>query len=489
MSEQALWQATPAQSHYINCTVYEVLYAGERGSGKTDGFLMEPLVKFYGPAQERFLLTGRKTRAWVLFLRKELGRLKELIDRANEMFPQIDPQSRTAQGFGWSAMEKMYRFTNGMKVEFGHLDDPKSHLQYHGRQFVRVGIDEAPEIPEYQVAYMRSCIRVGKSDDEPYLQANLGIRLTGNPYGPYVQWVKKRFIEPMPPNTVLRYEVELPDGSKATRERVFIPSYLKDNEEHIDYASYASSLADLPEPMKQAFLYGNWEYTPGAYFEDFDERIHVRRNIVPPSGVPIQRMGDWGSRAPACCHWFHMDSDGNMIVLDELYGPGIDGPTWGEAILARERRWGWDPSSIDGYLDPQAFGDRDNAGPSPADQMLQMGVSWFPSDKSKGSVLLGAIEMTRRLRARTPIGMPGITIDSRCKHLIEQIKRVKSKEDNPDEFEEMREDHAWESLRAGLLANPLSPEVVTTQVEAARWERLTRMLERSNSRRANDTWS
>jgi len=476
----AVWEASPAQSHYMQCPVYEVLYAGEKGSGKTEGLVMEPFYKVFAQAQKRYAETGKRTHAWVLFLRKELGRLKEVIDRAKELFPGIDRESATRPGYGWSQQEKIYRFMNGFKFEFGHLEEPGSHLVYHGRQFFRVIIDEAPEIPPHQIAYMHSCIRVKKSD-EPYLQDNLGIRLSGNPYGPFVAAIKKRFVDAGPPNTVVREEVELPDHRKVMRERVFIPARLKDNP-HIDYDSYAASLAGLPEVMKRAFLYGDWDYVPGAYFDGFDDRIHVRKNIEPPPGSRIQRCGDWGSREPACCHWYTTDGDGNMIFLDELYGPGQDGPHWGQEILNREIARGWRSSEIDGHLDPGAFNDPGNSYPSPAEQMLAMGVVWYESDKSPGSIVLACVELTRRLAARTPAGMPGITIDARCKHLIEQIKKVQADQDNRDKIVEGRENHAFESARAGLLANPMPSEQPSLERELGVWRRIVAGQERQTGK-------
>jgi hypothetical protein len=481
-----LWEASEAQSHFIQCRVYEVLYAGQRGSGKTDGLLMEPLVKFYGPAQKRFLETGRRSKAWVLFIRKELGRLKEIIDRAKELFPQIDPDSLSKPGCGWSAMEKMYRFTNGMKMEFGHLDDPTSHMVYHGRQWCRVVVDEAPEIPWYQIAYLKSCIRVKKDDGEPYLEENLGIRLSGNPYGTHVAEIKRRFIEGYQPNTIIREPVEMPDGSTEIMERVYIPSYLEDNAKHIDTKKYAASLADLPEQMKQAFLYGNWDYVPGAYFSDFDERIHVRENIEPPRGSALACGEDWGSANPACHHVYTTDGDGTIYILSELYKPGKDGPTWADEVIKHDALRGWDATQIAGYLDPGAFADPANGYPSPAQQMLDKGLVRWESDKSAGAIALACIELGRRLRMRTPSGIPGIIIDSRCVKLIDQIKKVQGgdpdKGENIDDIIEPRENHAFESCRAILLANPIPAEENTLAQEMTIWQRITRAHERKTVR-------
>lgn len=478
--EEPGWAATEAQKHFIACGAYEVGLLGERASGKTDGLLMEPIVTQYGPARQRYEETGKKSRGWVLYLRKEFSRLREVIERAKELFPKLDPDSLKWPGYGWIAQERTYRFTCGFRYEFGHLEDPDSHHIYHGRQFSRVICDEAPEVPFNQYIYMFSCIRT-KKGDEPYLEKSLGIRVGGNPYGTYVDWVKKRFVDACRPNEVLRYNVRLPDGTEAVRTRVYIPARIVDNP-HIDYASYASSLADLPEPMKRAFLYGDWGYVAGSYFPDWNPQIHVRDNLEPTEGAEIRRGGDWGTRNPACCLWYMVDGDGNIIVLDEMYGPGITGEAWADRGLAHEERRGWTDTS--GHLDPEAWQQHGSAAPSPGDDMLAKGWLWYPSDKSKGSVMLACVEMTRRLRMRSPTGLPGIIIDSRCKNLIKQIPMVRSKEDNLDEIEDMRDDHAFEAARAILLSNPVAPESRTLDVEVRRWERIVRAQNKSDRKRA-----
>lgn len=476
------WEAQPKQQLYISCPFYEVGYFGERASGKTDALLMEPIVNQYLPADARFRTTGKKSRGWVLYLRKEFGRLREVIERAKELFPRLDPESMKRPGFGWVSQERTYRFTNGFRYEFGHLEDPDSHNVYHGRQFSRVIVDEAPEIPFYQYSYLFSVVRVRQSDEQ-YLQTSLGIRCSGNPYGPHVDWVKKRFIDIGPFGFVDRSPTTLPDGQVVIRERVAVQALLKDNK-FIDYASYASSMADLPEHMRQAFLYGNWDYVTGAYFVDFNKAVHTCEAFGVPPHWAIERGGDWGSREPACCLWYTKDNDNNLIILDELYGPGITGADWADVGMAREAERGWTDTS--GYLDPGAWADHGSSAPSPGDEMLSKGWLWYPADKTKGSIRMAAIELTRRLRMMSPSGVPGILISTRCPNLMKQIAAVRKKDDAVDEFdfEKMREDHAWEALRAILLANTARSEAnPSIDLEVKRWEKIARAKDAADRRR------
>src|SRR5207247_491157 len=130
--------------------------------------------------------------------------------------------------------------------------------------------------------------------------------------------------------------VTLDNGEKVSRERVFIPSTLADNPSL--GPEYLAELMLAPEYMRRAFLYGDWNVTEGSYFGDvFDPRIHVIDDLGPtevriPSNWPVFRSGDWGGRAPACCLWITVDNDGNLIVLDELYGPGENATLWAKRI-------------------------------------------------------------------------------------------------------------------------------------------------------------
>lgn len=470
---EPMWKAWPAQEHFIRCPCYEVAWLGEKGGGKTDALLMEPLVNQYQPAQERFLRTGKKSHGWVLFVRKELGRMKEAVSRALELFPQLDPDSVTWPGYGWSQMEKIYRFTNGFRFEFGHLDDPHSHHIYNGRQFSRVIVDEAPEVPFEQVQFLKAQIRVQRGR-EPYLEKTLGLRVAGNPYGMYADWLKKRYVD-NGANNVVTEMVRLPDGKRVPRTRVWIPSYLKDNPS-LDYEAYAATLTDLPEHMRRAFLYGDWNYVPGSYFgEVWDPKIHVCDPFEIPEHWEIFRGGDWGSREPACCLWATVDNDNNLIILDELYGPGITGVEWAREIRAREEERGW--SDTCGWLDPGAWAEYGSAAPSPGDDMLAEGVSWWPAEKGKGSINLALVELTRRMKARSATGIPGLLVFSRCKNLIRTIPMLRTDPDNVDELEKLREDHAIEALRALAMAKPLSPELLNHDQELRRWERIARSHE------------
>ena len=119
---EPIWTAYPAQNHYTSCPAYEVGWLGEKGGGKSDGLLMEPIVNQYMPARTRFEETGKKSFGWVIFIRKEYGRLREVIMRAKEIFPKLDPESLKHPGYGWVAQERTYRFTNGFTTS-GYVRD------------------------------------------------------------------------------------------------------------------------------------------------------------------------------------------------------------------------------------------------------------------------------------------------------------------------------------------------------------------------------
>src|SRR4029077_19436838 len=71
-------------------------------------------------------------------------------------------------------------------VEFAYLESDRDVHRYQGAEFQFVGFDELPHFTEYQYRYMGSRLRG---------PAGLPIRLraTGNPDGPHLAWVRRRF--------------------------------------------------------------------------------------------------------------------------------------------------------------------------------------------------------------------------------------------------------------------------------------------------------
>lgn len=476
-SLDTIWRPHPKQALFLACPLYEVMYGGSKGPGKTDALLMDHTGQHL-LVHQRWERTAQTNRGRAIFFRKEFGRLKDVINRSFGIFPQL-----SGGQMKWRDNDHTWFCACGYRVEFGHLEGPRDHEIYHGQEFTRMAVDQVEEIPESQYAYLKAQIRTS----DPLLQDTLAVRCAANPLGRHADWVKKRFVDPAPDGLkVITEEFTLHDGAVVTRQRVFIPATLKDNPSLS--RDYEATLMDLPEHMRRAFLNGDWNVQEGSFFgEIFDPNQHIIDDLGPteiriPSNWPVFRCGDWGSRNPAACYWIAVDNDGLLIVLDELYGPGVEPYAWGKALLRTEEKWGWVESSppffskLTGYLDPSCFKADTSGGPTISERLFEVGLNWYPANNDRKP---GWVEVRRRLMERGGMGgkIPGLRICRRCVNLIRTLPNLTSPTiesgGDQDDIDTKLEDHGADALRYGLMSRPIAHlEKDLKEDDINRWERI-----------------
>lgn len=479
---ESIWTPTQKQSIALACPAYELMYGGAKGGGKTD-FLLFDHVNQHLLAHRHWEQKRLKSTTMALLLRKEFGRLKDLIQRSHTYFPILSEGAMT-----WKEAEHTWYCACGYRVWFGHCEGPQDHELYQGQEIGHLGIDQGEEIPYNQYAYIKLQVRTSHA----YLEPTLAVRLTANPGGRHGAWVKKRFVDPDRKGMVSIPEtVEIDrNGVKTsiTKERVFIPAFLWDNP-HLS-VGYEAELRLAPEHMRRAFLDGDWDVVEGSFFGDvFDATIHVIDDLGPleiriPSNWPVFRCADWGSRSPSACYWVCVDNDGLLVVLDELYGPGDTPDRWARRILQVEEAWGWTEkprgmedrrvsvSKLQGVLDPSCFKDNTTGGPKIANQVFEEGVVFYEGDDDRKA---GWVELRRRLMERGGASkkIPGLRIARRCVNLIRTLPNAISDKNEPDDVDTKQEDHAIDAIRYGVMSRPRGRvESEMDEHELKNWERV-----------------
>jgi len=449
------WQPTPKQALFLSCPHYEVLYGGAKGGGKTDAMLRMHLAQLQ-VSEERFVRTKQKSKGWAVFFRESMPQLEEVIVRSQLIFPQM--------GATYKSDTHTWVWPSGYRFQFAHLHDPDSHIAWNGKELTLLMIDQVEEIPEHVYLYLRMQVRSSDKD----LAKMLAVRLSANPLGRHVQWVKKRFIgEFKDGGHEFTEDFKLRDGRKVSRSRVFIKSTVHDNP-HIN-DDYIVELMSLPEHMRRGYLEGDWDVSFGSFFGDvWDRSVHVVEPFPISKHWEIFRAADWGSRAPACCLWFAVDNDGDLIIFDELYGPGSTGREWGKKILAIEKEYGFTEddeetkkalrSKLSGPIDWAANAQNGAEGPTPIEAMMEMGIQWYPADKRRKE---GHAEIRNRLISRTNAKKPGVRIFSHCSNLIRTLPNLVADEKDPDDIAHgtsKQEDHAVDAARYGMMSRPQVPK-------------------------------
>lgn len=268
---------------------FETLFGGAAGGGKSHGQLLDAL---------RFAVVYPGSRQ--LMLRRTMPELeRSLVPAALRLYPQSVASYKVS--------EHRWNFINGSTLEFGYCDAESDVTKYQSAEYDVIRFDELTHFTESQFTYLISRIRGAN----PYPKQ---VKSTTNPGGIGHQWVKSRYIDPMPPNEVHAFDGET---------RLFLPARLKDNPflRRAD-AGYEKRLRLLSVHDRRALLDGVWELDEGRYFSEFSPALH----IVPPHEIPREWQRfltiDYGLDMLAAL-WIAQSPDGRSVVYRELYEPGL----------------------------------------------------------------------------------------------------------------------------------------------------------------------
>ena len=283
-----VWTPSAKQTEFLACPDWEVLYGGAAGGGKSDALLVDAWCgQFNGPNNPRHR---------AVIFRKSYTDLKDLIDRANELFPQFIPKIK------YNKQDHIFTTPKGAKLELAYLENEGDRFKYRGRAWNYIGWEELPLWPtETPYLYLMTRCRTVDRTLPRY------IRSTTNPDGPGQDWVMRRWaiLEEGAP-TVQTFEREFEevdeDGkvSMVMRKvrRRFIPARLTDNP-HLRGTGYREQFAELPPDDRDALLLGRWlgNRVRGAWYQK--EMAKVRQtgriaNVPHLRGTPVNTFWDLG---------------------------------------------------------------------------------------------------------------------------------------------------------------------------------------------------
>ena len=407
------------QTRFLSAGEKDVLYGGAAGGGKSFAMLADPL---------RFCSIGD---ARALLIRRTMPELRELIDKSYELFPKAFP------GAKFNKESKIWTFPSGAKFEFGYCEKDSDVYRYQGQAYTWIGFDELTQWPtDFCLNYLSTRLRTTNPSIQTYL------RSTANPGNIGGWWVKKRYIDPSPPDT------RFVGPDKMTRR--FIPALLKDNP-YLNNGDYENILKGMPPVLRKQLLEGNWDVSEGAAFPEFDTEKH----IIPPFHIPPHwervKGVDYGYAAPSCCIWLAVDpEDGTCIVYRELYMNGLTGDKLGAIIREMELP---DMRSVPGVLDWAAWSNMGGGykGPTVGEVLLNMGHKLRRADKNRKA---GKIQVHERLSKNPLNGRPKLQIFSSCPNLIRELQALPSSKKDPEDVDTNAPDHAYDALRYVLMSRP-----------------------------------
>ena len=418
VEENVIFKANEGpQTDFLAAPERDVLYGGAAGGGKSYAMLIDPL-RFAHRAAHRALI-----------LRRSMPELRELIDKSRELYPKAFPGSK------YKEVEKLWNFPSGAKVEFGFLERDADVYRYQGQAYSWIGFDEITHLPtEFGWNYLASRLRTTDPEISTYM------RCTANPGGVGATWVKKRYVDPHPPNESFKGDDNL--------TRKFIPARLDDNPYLAEDGRYEEMLKALPPTQRKQLLEGNWDVNEGAAFTEFDLDVHV----VTPFEIPIswERVKgiDYGYASESSCIWGAVDSsDGTLIIYRELYQKGLTGEDLGHKITQMELS---DPYSVQGVLDTAAWARTGTTGPTVGESLIRAGHKLRRADKNR---IQGKVQIHEYLKVQQS-GRPRLQIFNTCPNLIRELQSIPLDRSNPEDVDTHAPDHAYDALRYLIMSRP-----------------------------------
>ena len=405
------------QEEFLAAGETDVLYGGAAGGGKSYAMLIDPL---------RF---AHRSAHRAIILRRSMPELRELIDKSRELYPKAFP------GAKYKEVEKMWTFPSGAKMEFGFLERDADVYRYQGQAYSFIGFDEITHLPtEFAWNYLGSRLRTTDPEIEVYM------RCTANPGGSGAHWVKKRYIDPAPPNDSFRGA----DGLT----RKFIPARLQDNPYLAKDGRYEQMLASLPPTQRQQLLEGNWDVAEGAAFTEFNPFDHVITPFEIPIGWERTKGIDYGYASESACVWGAVDPvDGTLIIYRELYRKGLLGTELGSMLTEMEYE---DPFSVPGVLDTACWSKTGTTGPTVGETLQRAGHKLRRADKNR---IQGKIQIHEYLKLQ-PSGRPRIQIFNTCPNLIRELQSIPLDKTKPEDVDTHASDHAYDALRYLIMGRP-----------------------------------
>jgi hypothetical protein len=434
-AETIVWTPQPGpQTDFVDSKVFEVVYGGARGGGKTDAALGD------------FALQERQHRgaARGLLVRRSRMALEPTIERAREIYAPL--------GAVWRESRSRFEWPSGAVLYFRHLDNDADAALYQGHSYTRVYVEELTQFPDPRpIDKLKATLR-------SVAGAPCGFRATCNPGGPGHNWVKARYID-AGANVVVEE-----DGL----DRMFIPARLADNPALLKADPlYVPRLRQSGSAeLVRAWLEGDWNVIEGAFFDGWSNR-----NIVAPFTVPAHwsrlRAFDWGHAAPFSVGWWAVASDridtgeaviprGALVRYREWYGARggtgvrLDAEAIAAGILEREHgeRVG------DAVADPSIFSH--SSGPSIGETLARCGVRFRPADNTRVGAF-GALSGWDQVRARIRGDgeHPMLFVFATCRDFIRTVPVLQHDPTRAEDLDTNAEDHIADETRYACLSRPL----------------------------------
>lgn len=287
------------------------------------------------------------------------------------------------------------------------------------------------------------------------------------------RWVKRLFIDKQ-----YKTNCRNPEENENPADYTFIFATVDDNQIMLKKSpTYLRTLANMPEDLREAYRYGNWDAIGGNYFKEFTPGRHTCRPFTIPKHWPRYRAFDYGLDMFAC-GWFAVDEDGRAWLYREFEQSDLIISKAADAMKARTMP---DERIQITYAPPDMWGRLQETGKTRAEIFFENGIGIVKADNNRvqGHMLLKQAMADRPLHDPTllamyrdagvepPKALPGIVIFNDLEKVINDVRDIQADDKNMDDCAKDPHEvtHTVDMLRYFIISRTLAAEAQKTADE------------------------
>lgn len=425
-TEIDLGSLNPKQERFLKSKTLYCAYGGARGGGKSHAVRIDS-------ARGALQYAGIK----ILIIRRTYSDLQgNYVEPLNKMLPSAIAE--------YNSQLHQFYFLNGSTIKLGHFNSYASaSTEYQGQEYDWIFMDEATQFTEQEFRLLGGCLRGVNNFPKKF-------RLTCNPGGIGHMWVKRLFID-----RNFKTGSDKPEENENPDDYEFIAASVEDNTALLNSdggKQYLAMLSNLPENIRAAHRYGDWDALSGNYFPEFQPSTHVVKPFSIPPEWARYRAFDYGLDMLAV-GWFAIDPDGNIYMYREL--KASDKIVSEAADLIRANT-GYNEKIVTTYIPPDMWSRQKDNGKTIAEGFMLGGI---PVVKASNNRVQGWLQVKEYL-AMPNGSAPKLKVFSTCTGLIEDIQAIQADDKNPNDCATQPHEitHICDMLRYFCISRTMAAE-------------------------------